>query len=63
MIILHYKTKKALKESIGKPLRYTETSIFRDEVSASCVVCGSNHPKRSWYASITVEDGIIKGVK
>lgn len=28
MIAALYKTKKALKENIGKPLRYNETSMF-----------------------------------
>ena len=28
MMIAHYPTKKELKENIGKPLNYTETSVF-----------------------------------
>ena len=28
MMIFNYESKKALKESIGQPLKYTETSFF-----------------------------------
>ena len=28
MLILNYKSKKELKEQIGRPLDYTETSMF-----------------------------------
>ena len=31
MMILNYETKKELKENIGKPLNYTETSWFGPE--------------------------------
>lgn len=31
MLVFNYESKKALKESIGKPLRYIETSIFGEE--------------------------------
>ena len=31
MMLVHYKTKKELKANVGKPLRYTETSVFGPE--------------------------------
>ena len=31
MMILNYESKKVLKESIGQPLKYTETSFFGEE--------------------------------
>ena len=33
MLLVHYASKKAMKEAIGSPLRYTETSIFGPEFS------------------------------
>jgi hypothetical protein len=56
-----YKTKKSLKENIGKPLRYIETSMFGSEYSNNgkfCVV-GPSPYERKWYANVTVKDGII----
>ena len=59
-----YPTKKALKESIGKPLIYEETSMFGLEFKADgkfCVV-GPSPYNRRWYAEITMVDGLIKKV-
>lgn len=56
MIILRYTSKKELSEKvtsakvengIGLPLerlRYSETSMFGEEVKNDCNVCGSNRP-------------------
>ena len=85
MMILNYKSKKILKESIGKPLDYTETSMFFDpdacrfvpgeEYKPDGTFCGCNRPYspeypkfaqrkgREFFASITMKDGLIKGVK
>ncbi len=65
MMATNYKTKKDLKAAVGKPLRYTETSLFGEEFKANgtfCVVGPSPHD-RKWYAEITMADGLIKGVK
>jgi hypothetical protein len=59
-----YPTKKALKESIGKPLHYVETSIFGSEYKANgkfCVV-GPSPTNRKWYAEVTMKDGLIQKV-
>jgi len=56
-----YVTKKALKESSGKPLRYTETSLFGSEYNPNgkFIVVGNN---RAWFASVTMENGLISKV-
>lgn len=60
-----YKTKKALKESVGQQLRVIETSMFGDEFKANgtnYVVGPDPYNKRSWYAAVECEDGVIKKV-
>ncbi|MGD9381583.1 MAG: hypothetical protein PVI03_03990 [Candidatus Thorarchaeota archaeon] len=68
MIILNYPTKKALKENIGQPLKYTETSMFEPEYKETGTLYGCNRPhmpgyKRKFYATITMKDGLIESVK
>ena len=68
MMILNYETKKELKENIGKPLDYTETSIFGPEYVSNGTFTGCNRPhitgyKREFYATVTMENDKIKGVK
>lgn len=60
-----YATKKELKASVGKPLRYEETSFFGPEYKADgkfCVV-GPSPTQRKWYAEVTMANGLIAGVK
>ena len=56
-----YKTKKDLKASIGKPLGYTETSMFGPEYKANgqFAVVGPSAYERKWFASVTMRDGLI----
>lgn len=68
MLVFNYESKKALKESIGKPLRYIETSMFGLEYRDNGVLTGANRPHitgkgREFFANVTMEDGLIKGVK
>ncbi len=63
MLTLHYKTKKALKEAVGQSLKFTETSMFGAEYLNTGTVTGCNHPKRSWFASVTMKDGKIAKVE
>jgi len=66
MMGANYPTKKALKESIGKPLRYIETSMFGLEYKPNgtfCVVGSDPYRSRKWYAEVTMENGLIKKVK
>ena len=75
MMILNYKSKKELKENIGKELDYTETSMFGEEFKADGTFCGCNRPYspeypkfdqrkgREFFAQITMENGVIAKVK
>lgn len=68
MLVFNYESKKALKESIGKPLRYIETSIFGAEYRDNGVLTGANRPHithkgREFFANVTMQDGLIKSVK
>ena len=66
MMGARYKTKKELKENIGKPLRYIETSMFRAEYKPDgsfCVVGPDPYNNRKWYATVKMENGLIKEVK
>ena len=64
MLAARYPTKKALKESIGKPLRYQETSMFGTEYTpdGSHPVVGPSPYERKWYATVVMKDGLIAKV-
>ena len=56
-----YKTKKDLKNAVGEPLRYNETSMFGYEFKSTgkfCVV-GPSRQNRKWFAEVTMKDGLI----
>jgi hypothetical protein len=59
-----YKSKKDLKASAGKPLRYVETSAFGTEYKSNgtFAVVGPSPTERRWYASVTMENDLIKKV-
>jgi len=68
MLIFNYETKKAMKEAIGQPLKYTETSLFGPEYRPDGDLVGCNRPhltgyKREFFASVTLKDGKIVKVK
>jgi hypothetical protein len=65
MLAANYKTKKALKESVGRPLLYTETSLFGEEYipTGKLYVVGPSAYQRKWYAEIWMKDGLISKVK
>jgi hypothetical protein len=68
MIIFKYPSKKVLKESVGQPLRYIETSLFGPEYRPDGILTGANRPNitgqgREFFANVTMQNGIIKGVK
>lgn len=61
-----YPTKKALKEAIGQPLKYVETSLFGSEYhpnSTFCVVGPDAYKNRKWYAEVSMHNGLIARVK
>ena len=67
MLVLNYASKKELKENIGKPLNYMETSIFGPEYNSNGILTGSNRPhitghKREFYANVTIKDNLIEKV-
>jgi len=67
-LIARYPSKKALKENIGKPLRYLETSLFGPEYRPDGVLTVANRPHitglgREFFAQVTMANGLIKGVK
>lgn len=74
MMILNYKSKKQLKENIGQPLDYTETSMFGTEFMPNGTFCGCNRPYspeypkftqrkgREFFASVTMAAGMISKV-
>jgi hypothetical protein len=65
MMILNYPSKKALKENVGKPLNYTETSFFGDEFLNNGTFVGCNRPTitnnkgREFFAQVTMREGLI----
>jgi len=68
MIVFNYPSKKVLKENIGQPLRYIETSLFGDEYVRDGQLTGANRPHitgrgREFFATVTMRDGKIAGVK
>lgn len=61
-----YPTKKALKASIGQPLRYIETSMLGNEYKDDgmfTVVGPDPYTNRKWYATVTMKDGLIVKVE
>jgi len=68
MLLTGYKSKKELKECIGKPLEYQETSIFGDEYKANGSFLGARRPHllgggREFFAKITMKDNLIAKVE
>jgi hypothetical protein len=69
-MIFNYESKKALKESIGQPLKYTETSFFGKEYKSNGSFAGCNRPSlpegtgtREFFAEVSMKDDLIEGVK
>lgn len=69
MLIVNYASKKELKANIGKPLKYTETSVFGPEYKSTGSFTGSNRPSitgikgREFFAVIHMKDDIIVKVE
>lgn len=66
-LVVRYTSKKELKEKIGEPLRYTETSFFGPEYRRDGVITVANRPHitgmgREFFAQVTMENGLIKKV-
>ena len=68
MLVFNYESKKVLKENVGKPLRYIETSMFGEEYKPNGVLVGANRPHithkgREFFAQVTMANGLIQSVK
>ena len=70
MMIFNYESKKQMKENIGQPLKYTETSFFGEEYESDGSFVGCNRPSlpegtgtREFFANVTMEDNLIKEVE
>jgi len=68
MIVFRYASKKELKENIGKPLKYIETSLFGKEYVSDGMLVGANRPHitglgREFFAEVLMENNLIKKVK
>lgn len=68
MIVFDYPSKKELKQHIGQPLRYIETSLFGPEYRPNGILTGANRPHitgqgREFFAQVIMRDGLIEGVK
>lgn len=67
MGIYGYKTKKELKTmGIGRIPDFIETSMFGPEFMGDgtyTIVGPDPYNSRKWYATVTVENGVITGVK
>lgn len=60
-----YPTKKALKEAVGSPLRFIETSMFGSEYKEDGqfpVVGPDPERDRKWFATVTMKEGLIAKV-
>lgn len=64
LVVIGYKTKKQLKEAVGQPLRYVETSMFGAEYkdNGSLTVVGPSPYERKWFATVVMKDGKIARV-
>lgn len=64
MMAANYKTKKALRDAVGQPLRYEETSAFGPEYKAdgNFNVVGPGAYDRKWYATVVMVGGKIAKV-
>ena len=66
-LVVKYPSKKVMKESVGKPLRFIETSLFGDEYRDNGVLTVANRPHitgmgREFFANVTMKDGVIAKV-
>ena len=62
----NFKSKKALKEAVaaGKKVEVYAPGLGTPPVNGTCAVEGPWFPKpHTWYATVTLKDGIIVKVK
>lgn len=68
-LLVHYKTKKSLKHSVGQKLKFSETSLHGNEYKADGWIDVAGRPglsaevKREFFAEVLMENGKIVKVK
>ena len=69
MMLIPYESKKAMKLCVGKPLRYSETSIFGNEYKPDGGFVVAHRPAvsrgdggREFFAQVTMSAGLIANV-
>lgn len=68
-MLVHYASKKAMKECLGKTLRYEETSLFGSEYRDNGWLTVTGRPshstvvKREFFARVLMKDGLIEKVE
>ena len=68
MLLTGYDSKKQMKECIGQPLQYQETSIFGPEYKSNGTFVGARRPHflgggREFFAKVTMKDDLILKVE
>jgi len=65
MLAVLYPTNKAMREAVGKPLHYQETSLFGPEYrdNGKLVFVGPSAHNRKFYGAVTMKNGLIASVK
>jgi hypothetical protein len=66
-MVVRYASKKLLKENVGKPLNYIETSFFGPEYKENGKLVVANRPHitgigREFFAEVTMKNGLIDKV-
>lgn len=64
--VQNFKTKKALKEAVakGERVRLYAPGLGTPKQNGTEFVEGPHYPApHSWYASVTMKDGLVVGVK
>jgi len=68
MLVFDYPSKKNMRECVGQPLKYMETSLFGEEYRRDGNLVGCNRPhitghSREFYAEVRMQNGVIAAVK
>lgn len=69
MLVTRYASKKELKASVGTKLKYRETSMFGAEYKSNGTFAVAHRPAvtglpgREFFASVTMENDLIKKVE
>ena len=70
MMLVPYASKKAMKECVGKRLRFTETSLFGPEYKSTGSFTVAHRPQldkgdggREFFAKVTMKDDLIVKVE